>query len=274
MCEDFKHKFEVPSEVYFQKKLGIYKAKVVECTKCGIRYTNPILSTEIGNLQYTDSTSRYNTGRFNTPEQLYSEEHLICYEELKNHLRSPRDKILDFGCGRGGFVYLCQQNQIDAVGIDLNPNSIRLGLSLGVKNLYQKDLNYIETDSFDFITAIHVLEHLDNCYDVVSEFKRILKPNGYVFVLVPNSNSVKCKVNYRLYWKSPYQHMNGFSTRSLDILFSQFDFKKIPMKGKYTQKFLGGSLITNLSMLLTKYCGNLFNFFPTKLFCVYRQGFT
>lgn len=118
----------------------------------------------------------------------------------------------------------------------------------------------MKSGSFSAISAIHVLEHLENCYEVVSEFRRILGQEGFVFVIVPNAESIKCRLNYRCYWKVPYEHMNGFNVSSLDFLFTQFGFKRAPLKASYA----------DFSMIMTKYCSNYLNFFPTKLFCIYR----
>lgn len=43
-----------------------------------------------------------------------------------------------------------------------------------------------EDNSFDYIEAFHVLEHLDRPFNVMKELHRILKPGGKLVVKVPH----------------------------------------------------------------------------------------
>lgn len=131
LSEDYTFKWKLPAERYFYEKFGISHAKVVECRNCHIQYTNPILETNMQNLQYTDPQSGYNIKECTTPEQTYWEDQLICLQEIKKlNLEHGKVNVLDFGCGRGGMVYLCQKNEISAVGIDINRHNISVGMSL------------------------------------------------------------------------------------------------------------------------------------------------
>jgi 2-polyprenyl-3-methyl-5-hydroxy-6-metoxy-1,4-benzoquinol methylase len=258
---NYRNKYELPAEAFFREKYSLNQATVVECKVCHLRFTNPILDDEAIESRYIDELSSYNVRRYDNPEKLYGEDQEICIKELLNHLNC-NDSILDVGCGRGGFVYLCQKNNFNATGIDLNYRNIDVGTRLGVKNLFTKNLNDISDSSYHVITSIHVLEHLINCNYFITEFKRILKPHGIILVMVPNEHSFKCTLNHKRYWKAPYEHINGFRSRSLNHLFNQFGFKRVKLKAAYS----------DYSMLLTKYCGNLFNVFPTKLLSIYSNS--
>lgn len=48
------------------------------------------------------------------------------------------------------------------------------------------DLRSIADDTYDFVLASHVLEHVANPLRALREFHRVLKPKGYALVLVPN----------------------------------------------------------------------------------------
>jgi len=260
LSEDSSPKFRVASDDFFRMKYDVKKAIVVKCEKCGLCYTNPIPNTERIQSRYIDARSSYNVPQFNNAEELYWIDQEICFHEMKHHISRRQDNILDFGCGRGGFTYLCQKEEYDATGIDMNSRNINQGLSLGVRNIFVKNLEDVDTGSFSVITSVHVFEHLENCHAIVCEFMRILKKKGLCLVMVPNARAVKTSLDYKRYWIAPYEHMNGFGPRPMDYLFSQFGFSRIALKAKYR----------DLSMILTKYCGNLFNVFPTKLFCIYK----
>ncbi len=54
----------------------------------------------------------------------------------------------------------------------------------------QCDFNSIpypfKDNEFDYIEAVHVLEHLDRPFEVMKELHRILKPNGTLLIKVPH----------------------------------------------------------------------------------------
>ena len=56
----------------------------------------------------------------------------------------PEDKkakIIDLGCGNGGFVYWLQQiGYQNAEGIDISAEQIETGQKLGIKNIKQADI--------------------------------------------------------------------------------------------------------------------------------------
>ncbi len=48
------------------------------------------------------------------------------------------------------------------------------------------DLASIKDRAYDFLLASHILEHVANPLRALEEFRRVLKPNGSIVVLVPN----------------------------------------------------------------------------------------
>lgn len=46
-------------------------------------------------------------------------------------------------------------------------------------------LSAIDDRSYDFLLASHVLEHVANPLKALREWRRVLKPNGYAFILLP-----------------------------------------------------------------------------------------
>ena len=74
---------------------------------------------------------------------------------------------------------------------------------------------------FDVITLWHVIEHLPNLEESVSEINDLLKPGGILVVAVPNYRSYDARY-YKSYWAAydlP-RHLWHFSRSSLPKLFS------------------------------------------------------
>jgi SAM-dependent methyltransferase len=98
--------------------------------------------------------------------------------------------ILDFGCGCGRFLagWLALQTQMRLYGCDYNPELVRWcsanlpGVSVR-ENQLGKPLPY-PAKKFDLVYLISVITHLTlrEQQKLVSEFRRIVRPGGYVYV--------------------------------------------------------------------------------------------
>lgn len=113
---------------------------------------------------------------------------------FKQHLGSG-SKILEAGCGNGGFVYAFQKAGLEAVGIDfaeitvqhLNVNYPELNIQLGdVRDLPFRD------ESFDGYYSGGVIEHFWNGYgEILSEAFRVLRPGGVAVFSFPAMNRLR-----------------------------------------------------------------------------------
>src|SRR4029077_13221288 len=81
--------------------------------------------------------------------------------------------VLDVGCGI--------RKQPGAIGIDRNPASHPDVLVDLEKFPYP-----FADNSFDRITAIHVIEHLDDVIRAMEEFHRLLRPGGTLRIETPH----------------------------------------------------------------------------------------
>ena len=106
----------------------------------------------------------------------------------KNYLNKSLNglRILDVGCGGGILCEPLSRLGADVTGIDTNEKAIKVAKEHArIKNL---KINYINTDlskvkkcSFDIITCMEVLEHVENVNQIISISNNILKKNGIFF---------------------------------------------------------------------------------------------
>ncbi|MBN2030689.1 class I SAM-dependent methyltransferase [bacterium] len=97
-------------------------------------------------------------------------------------------KIIEAGCGLGGWVSYFRRKGYDIIGIEYDQREIQKTLS------YDKDLpvyyghvNHLEypDDAFDIYISLSVIEHFHECpQKALLETKRILKNNGLAFITV------------------------------------------------------------------------------------------
>ena len=103
------------------------------------------------------------------------------FELLKPMLSNK--KLLDFGCGAGGFLIKSQQLADSVEGIELE---------LRVSEYWQNQITiHKNIDSagtgYDLITAFHVVEHLPDPAAILKALAAKLSKNGRMVIEVPNS---------------------------------------------------------------------------------------
>lgn len=97
-------------------------------------------------------------------------------------------KILDLGCGyEGEFLVSIEKNISLGFGVDLSVNR-NLNPSLPKIKLIQGRVDEklpFKNDSFDLVTALAIIEHVDNPEKMLKEVMRVLKPDGLALLTTP-----------------------------------------------------------------------------------------
>ena len=129
----------------------------------------------------------------------------------------PNKRLLDFGCGAGGFLLRAQNLAANAVGVE--PES-------RVLEHWKKKLKLVSNidaagGEFDLITAFHVVEHLADPRAVLEDLSKLLKPSGQMIIEVPNAEDAlltlyDCSAFQNFtYWS---QHLFLFNPETLQKL--------------------------------------------------------
>ena len=115
-------------------------------------------------------------------------------EKINLHFKSTApNRILDIGCGGGFLSNALAETGFQVTGIDASPESLRVAQA----HDSTKTVQYLEADaykipfpdqSFDVITAMDFLEHVEHPELVVKEVSRLLKPNGLFIFHTFNRN--------------------------------------------------------------------------------------
>jgi len=135
--------------------------------------------------------------------------------------------ILDIGCGTGDFLATCQKSGFLVTGIEPNQKAKKLTSSKVNSEIYT-DISEITSQKFDCITMWHVLEHVPNLEEYISNLKQLLKPNGTLIIAVPNYKSFDANY-YGKFWAAydVPRHLWHFSQKSISVLFRKENMKVI-----------------------------------------------
>lgn len=104
--------------------------------------------------------------------------------------------VLDVGCAAGNLTRKIAQMGFKVHGIDVLETSIKIAKEFnGAPNVSYEVRDILNQpfpeNSFDCITFLETIEHIDNPSSYLREFHRILRPHGCVIISTPNATSLK-----------------------------------------------------------------------------------
>lgn len=142
---------------------------------------------------------------------------------LKNILKDK--KLLDFGCGAGGFLLLARNEAKKVCAIE-KQQSLKQFFSKNSLEVLD-DIQKIN-EKFDIITMFHVLEHLTDPVSAIKNLSSYLEENGKLIIEVPNSEDALLSFyNCRefadfTHWSC---HLFSFNKKTLEKMASQAGLK-------------------------------------------------
>ncbi|HEX7722292.1 MAG TPA: methyltransferase domain-containing protein [Pyrinomonadaceae bacterium] len=97
-----------------------------------------------------------------------------------------KPRILDVGCGTGANLQMLAQHGA-AEGVDVSNEALEFCRARGLSKVKEgaaEALPY-EDASFDLVTGLDVVEHLDDDVAGLKEMRRVLRPRGRALLFVP-----------------------------------------------------------------------------------------
>lgn len=229
LCDSSKHK-----ELYKERgNLGI-----VRCINCNLIYTNPRL-TETEEIYSGDTEGYFNEAKLILEGKAPHHRDKNYTEDLELiHKYKPSGNFLDIGTNMGFFLRKAKQwKDWKLYGVEPSPSlscMARKYFGLDIKTTSLKDACF-ENEFFDIITMTDVLEHIVNPGEILKEIRRILKPDGILFIKVPNGlfNLFKLKIaglakklkNYDIF--DSYEHVVHYSGNTLKKIIKKHGFQVI-----------------------------------------------
>lgn len=103
-------------------------------------------------------------------------------------------KIVDVGCGNGGWLLRLLHCGWDVQGVEIDAPAARDANEAGIPTVCGTlpDAQFPDA-SFDVVRLHYVFEHLINPGETLDEIRRILKPGGICYIRIPNIDSATFK---------------------------------------------------------------------------------
>ena len=108
---------------------------------------------------------------------------------LKPHI-GKTSRLLEVGCSTGHFLYHIKNYVREAIGVDYDSGAAEFAHKKTGCRTYGCALSDspLEPGTFDVVCAIQTLEHVDDPLQFVDVLKKYLKPEGLLYIEVPNLN--------------------------------------------------------------------------------------
>jgi len=254
--------------------LKLTKNKQLSCSKCHQNYPIikgiPILINKNNldqqekkqtiwfNKHYSQFENKYNleNWRVSMLNRIFNQEFS---KEIKTYL--------DIGCGATGYTVIeaAKQNNWLSFGVDISLEAmIKAQHFAKIKKIDDKTAFIVSSaqnlpfkkDSFDYISVISLLEHLEDDKKTIIQIKNILKKDKFLYVCVPNAYFKMWFFIWPFYYFNDLRigHKRHYSINNLNKLLINFKFKKCFYNGhliKFLQLFLEKIKIINKELWWT-----------------------
>lgn len=207
---------------------------VVHCTGCGLYFHVLYPSESLSNALYNrwiSSDGSLEKIRQNPFGQLYFLSYFFDIQAHYGKLHSGMQgrSLLEVGCGWGKFLRMAQLFDIQASGIEYSLDKLTHVRSQGMTAYLPEELP--NEEMFDIVAMLQVIEHIPKPFEFMCEYASRIRKGGVFIVEVPNCNYLMFRrLVYRLLGKElfgayqPLEHVNCFTTRSLDRLMARLGF--------------------------------------------------
>lgn len=218
---------------------------VVCCNKCGFVFADNIPAQPEQNEYYAASGRHLHA--FELPAGLAAA-HQTFYEFIRAndapHLQIDSG-ILDIGCSMGHFLDRFKQDGFaDIQGLEPSVSASELA-----RDVYGIDVtpatleDFRPQRKFDLITLCGVMEHLVALQDTVSRMGELLEADGRLFLAVPDAGSFGSAPPREPFLEFALEHVNFFTSHSLDNLLLPYGYKPIAKASKWNSFYANSYLL-------------------------------
>ncbi|MCW5888990.1 MAG: class I SAM-dependent methyltransferase [bacterium] len=140
-------------------------------------------------------------------------------------LLPPGGRVLDVGCGNGGFLAALARRGFRVEGTERTADGaarVPEGIPVHVGDLVDLAL---PAATYDLVTLWHVFEHLRRPDAALARIRTLLRPGGTLLMAVPNAGSWQARL-FRRHWfhHDPPRHLWAFDPPSLLALLCRAGF--------------------------------------------------
>lgn len=239
LCGSKRHEQVYSSIQHLEDPIGAVEVCLVICEDCGFMYQNPQLTASCLDRHYRCHSSGAvyrEKGQGSRSERLIRERRRF----IEGYLRAPTGTIIDVGGGQGDLLSGLHLPLWDKYLLDPSPSVHTTGQDDAVRVLNIAINEYSLDMRHDALLCISTLEHLKDPARMVRKFGSMLKPEGMLFLEVPDTLRPQEQVAEFF----SFEHVSHFTRHTLTNV--------LKMNGFCPVKFDPGVSLPNLRVAARK----------------------
>jgi len=161
---------------------------------------------------------------------------LVRLSYVRKHLPKRKEtlRMLDVGCSIGASVKAGEILGWNSAGVDVSKKAVKECESRGL-HCYEIHGDHLpfQEETFDLLTAWHVIEHVPSVQKTLKEWHRVLRKGGIVALATPDASSPKVRKlgkDYPKFWAP--EHIYTFTPKNLSAFAERVGFEAVPMESE------------------------------------------
>lgn len=246
---------ETSTSGLFDTRFGIDgEFEVRRCVRCGLEQLFPIpAAAQLKSLyeRYYNFSGEHGTVYTTLREWFFSSFFYRLWirldEDISFHTRTGRGRLLDIGCNEGRTLKNYARNGFQAEGTELNETAAAVAREAGFTVFTGQLDDFIAAVPYDVAVLSNVLEHSLDPKTMLRSVRRLLNPDGQVWISCPNSQSWLRPVFGRWWinWHVPF-HITHFSRTALRDLLEASGFRQIEIRQITPALWVASSIVAQL----------------------------
>jgi SAM-dependent methyltransferase len=192
---------------------------LARCARCRTLFTASLPASPAEAIDYA---GYYHEANLRVPE--FVERRLEeVVGEFEPYRRSGR--WLDVGCGAGALMRAATRQGWSAVGTEMGEGAAEAVRAGGFEvHVGELEALGLEEESFDVVSLVEVIEHVDDPGQLVRDARRLVRPGGALYVTTPHARGISARL-LRNRWSAvgPPEHLQLFSLAGLRVLMERAD---------------------------------------------------
>lgn len=230
-----------PSREYSSSRYKATHSTIVQCLQCGLVRANPrdddqTLARIYQNLTDPIYEREERNRKFTARDYL---------RLIQNHVPSD-GRLLDVGCSTGIFLEVLDSTDWELYGLEPSQWAVNIAKKRCLRaTIIQGSIEHedLPVEKFDVITLWDVLEHVTSPRRTLLHLHKLLKPGGWLFLNVPNIDSLITKVTGKHWPLLLREHLWYFSPSTIRSFFEITGFEPVSVKPNYVRFSISNILL-------------------------------